>query len=61
MKHPVDEPITIGGGGTIEVSDSHGPDWFPMYVQSGLHQTTVYLRRAQLEALSARLNEILDD
>jgi hypothetical protein len=51
------EPITVGVGTTIEVA-VHGPDWFPVNITSGRHQTTLYLRRAQLHALRVQLDEI---
>jgi hypothetical protein len=60
MKYPTYELITLSTGTTIEVSE-HSPDWFPMHIVSGLHNTTLYFRRAQLLALQTRLNEILDD
>lgn len=52
------EPITVEVGTTIEVGADHGPDWFPLNIRSGLHSTTLYLRRAQLHALRERLDEI---
>ena len=61
MTNDTAEPITLSTGTTIFVQDGFGDDWFPLYVQSGLHNTTVYVRRAQLKALQARLNEILGD
>lgn len=51
--------ITITPGTTISVHDTHGDDWFPLYIQSDLHQTTLYFRRVQLVALQERLDEIL--
>lgn len=55
------DKIKITAGTTIEVVSSHGDDWFPLYIQSGLHESRIYLRRVQLQALQARLNEILGD
>lgn len=54
------EPITVTIGTTVEVSAAHGANWFPLHIASGLHSTTVYLRRAQLHALRCRLDEIDD-
>lgn len=54
------EPITVGVGTCVDVDASHGPDWFPLFVHSGMHRTTLYLRRAQLHALRCRLDEIDD-
>jgi hypothetical protein len=54
------EPITVTPGTTIEVS-LHSRDWFPLYIRSGLHHTTVYLRRDQLHALFRQINECLRD
>jgi hypothetical protein len=44
---------------TIEVHDTTGPNWFPLYVKAGeIYSTTVYLRRSELRALRDRLDEI---
>jgi hypothetical protein len=53
------EPITVTTGTTIEVSGVN-PNWFAVWVRSGLHDTTIYLRRVQLHALRVRLDEIDD-
>jgi hypothetical protein len=52
------EPITVTTGTTIEVS-AHGSDWFPVRIRSGMHHTTIYLRRAQLVAFIAQINDCL--
>lgn len=55
------EPITITPGTYVEIVDVHGDNWFPFHVRSGLYDTTVYFKRAQLTALRDRLNGILGD
>lgn len=52
------EPITLHIGTTIHAAARYGPDWFALSIDSGRHQTTVYLRRAQLRALRVDLDRI---
>jgi hypothetical protein len=55
-----DDSITISPGVHITVRDTHGDDWFPVYIDAGRWASTMFLRRAELHALRVRLDEIDD-